>query len=212
MDISKVTGNNFNSNVSKTKTEKTSADAATAEISKEAEKTESAIVKAEDTFVKEEKSVSSETGIYTKESIQKSVGEMEEQRKQALTNMVNEMLGQQAKASGMKYIGLSVDEIREVATDEEIQEAEESVSDGGYWSVDAVATRIMDMAEIMANGNASTLATLKDAVIKGFGAAVDAFGYSSMDQMPEITSKTYDEVMKRFDDLENKLNGAAEAE
>lgn len=161
-----------------------------------------------DTYSKGNETVDSETGIYSKESIKKTVEELEEQRKQALTNMVSEMLGHQANAKGLEFIKNPNMEV----TAEDITEAKESISEGGYWSVDAVATRIMDMASLLANGDASKVDMLKEAVIKGFGGAVKALGRESLDDMPEITRNTYDEVMKRFDDFAKELSGTSETE
>ena len=175
-------------------------------LSKDAEK-ETDAVKSSDAFNKEEQAVSSETGIYSKESIQKTVEEIEEQRKSAMSNMVREMLGQQAKAKGMDYIGLKPEQI--VASAEDIEEAKASISEGGYWSVDAVAGRIMDMAELIANGDSSKLSMLKDAIIQGFGNAAKDFGRDGLDDMPDITKETYNEVMRRFDEFEKNLTGTA---
>lgn len=175
-------------------------------LSKDAEK-ETDAVKSSDAFNKEEQAVSSETGIYSKESIQKTVEEIEEQRKSAMSNMVREMLGQQAKAKGMDYIGLKPEQI--VASAEDIEEAKASISEGGYWSVDAVAGRIMDMAELIANGDSSKLSMLKDAIIEGFGNAAKDFGRDGLDDMPDITKETYNEVMCRFDEFEKNLAGTA---
>ena len=175
-------------------------------LSKDAEK-ETDAVKSSDAFNKEEQAVSSETGIYSKESIQKTVEEIEEQRKSAMSNMVREMLGQQAKAKGMDYIGLKPEQI--VASAEDIEEAKASISEGGYWSVDAVAGRIMDMAELIANGDSSKLSMLKDAIIQGFGNAAKDFGRDGLDDMPDITKETYNEVMRRFDEFDKNLAGTA---
>ncbi|MBR1664108.1 MAG: hypothetical protein IJ696_07265 [Ruminococcus sp.] len=161
----------------------------------------------QDTYTKSEEQVSEDTGIYSKETIQKTVEQMEEQRAAAMQSMIQDMLGEQAKAAGLKYFGpnktLSLSDI----TQEDIDSAKASIEDGGYWSVDSVATRIMDMAKLLAGNDPSKLATLKDSVIKGFGGAAKALGMDSLDDMPDITRQTYDEVMKRFDDWETELSG-----
>lgn len=163
-------------------------------------------------YEKSETTVSSESGIYSKENIMKSVEQIEAQRQAAMTQMISEMLGQQANASGLDFIfgeGTSSLTLSEI-TQADIDEAQASISEGGYWSVDSVATRIMDMAELLAGGDSSKLSVLKDAVIKGFGGAVSQFGYESLDEMPEITQQTYAEVMNRFDKWEAEFNGVSE--
>lgn len=79
--------------------------------------------------------------------------------------------------------------------------AKASISDGGEYSVDSVATRIMDMAKALAGGDSSKLETLRGAVEKGFGAAAGKMG----GKLTDISSRTYDEVMKRFDEWENSF-------
>lgn len=173
------------------------------------EKASSTAVK-QDTYTKSDEQVQSDSGIYSRETIQKTVEQMEEQRAAAMQSMIQEMLGEQAKAAGLKYFGpdktLSLSDI----TQEDIDEAQKSIEDGGYWSVDSVATRIMDMAKLLAGNDPSKLATLKDSIIKGFGGAAELLGKSGLDDMPDITKQTYDEVMKRFSDWENELGVGSE--
>lgn len=163
-----------------------------------------------DGYVKSENLEKSADGIYSKEKIQKTVEEIEAQREQAFTNMISQMLGLQANAKGLQLFEgkISWDDI----TPEDIEEAKASIEEGGEWSVDAVATRIMDMAKLLANGDASKFGMLKDAIIAGFGGAVEQMGFDSMDQMPDITTQTYNEVMTRLDAWEQELSGEAAAE
>lgn len=159
-------------------------------------------------YEKSETVTSTDSGIYSKESIMKTVDEIEQQRQYALSTMISEMLGQQAQSAGLDFIfGLSgsATGISSI-TQADIDDAQASIEGDGYWSVNSVATRIMDMAELLANGDESKLATLKDAVIKGFGGAVSQLGYDTLDQMPDITQQTYAEVMKRFDQWESDFN------
>lgn len=155
-------------------------------------------------YEKSEETISTDSGIYSRESIMKTVEQIEEQRQTALSTMISEMLGQQAQSTGLDFIfgtGTSSLDISSI-TQADINDAQSSIEGDGYWSVNSVATRIMDMAELLANGDSSKLATLKDAVIKGFGGAISQFGYDSIDQMPDITQQTYTEVMNRFEKWE----------
>ncbi|MBE6836690.1 MAG: hypothetical protein E7509_01645 [Ruminococcus sp.] len=163
-------------------------------------------------YEKSEETVSSESGIYSKENIRKTVEQIEAQRQAAMTQMISDMLGQQANASGLDFIfgkGTSSLTLSDL-TQADINEAKASISEGGFWSVDAVATRIMDMAKLLAGGDDSKFSVLKDAVIKGFNGAVSQFGFDSLDEMPDITQQTYTEVMNRFDKWEAEFNGTAE--
>lgn len=166
--------------------------------------------KVTDSYTKSEETVSSESGIYSKENIKKTVEEIEAQRAQAVQDMLTEMLGKQANAAGLSFLKLNNSAENYEVTLEDIEDAKASISEGGYWSVDSVAGRIMDMAKTLAGGDATKFEMLKDAVIKGFGGAVSKLGYESMDDMPEISRQTYDEVMKRFDDWSEELGLSAE--
>ncbi len=77
----------------------------------------------------------------------------------------------------------------------------ENISEGGSYSVEAVAQRIMKMATTFANGSPEVLAEMKKAVQDGFAAA--GFSVDDRTTMPEITGETYDYVMDEFSKLEN---------
>lgn len=82
------------------------------------------------------------------------------------------------------------------------QAAQASLEGDGFWSPESVSTRILDMAKALSGGDPETFEILKEAVLKGFGAAADEWG----DDLPEITNVTLDLVMKGFDDWYKELN------
>ncbi len=87
-------------------------------------------------------------------------------------------------------------------SDADRQTAADAVSADGEWGVDAVATRIMDMAVALSGGDATKYEELKSAVMQGFSNAASKWGVDDISDMPSITSDTYTEVMNRFDYLE----------
>lgn len=82
--------------------------------------------------------------------------------------------------------------------DETRAAALKEVEEGGYYSVDETAKRILDFAVALSGGDPSKLSTLKDAVVAGFKEAENAWG----GKLPEISQKTYEAVMKGFDEWE----------
>ena len=85
------------------------------------------------------------------------------------------------------------------------EEAATAVADGGDWSVKAVADRIMSMATSIAGDDPKKLEALRSAVQDGFKqAGIDFKQMTGKKDMPEITGKTYDEIMGRFDKLVKK--------
>lgn len=110
---------------------------------------------------------------------------------------IRKMIAKQGEASNLTLFGLKLN----VSVDDS-QKAAASIAEGGEYSVDAVATRIMDMAKALSGGDKSKIALLKDSVIKGFEAAGLEFNGGA--GLPEISTQTYDEIMKRFDEWENE--------
>ncbi len=136
-----------------------------------------------------------ETGIYSRESIIQQLKESEEQRVQAFQETLKSMLAQQGEE-----VNLAIGDMKLHVTPEQSAKAKEAISDGGEYSVEKVTDRIMDMAKALAGDDPSKIDMLKDAVIKGFEKAAGALGKKSLDEMPDITKKTYESVMKEFDD------------
>ena len=73
--------------------------------------------------------------------------------------------------------------------------AAQAISEDGEWGVNAVATRIMDMAVALSGGDTEKLSVLRDAVEKGFAAAEKQWG----GKLPSITGDTHTEINNRFD-------------
>lgn len=93
------------------------------------------------------------------------------------------------------------------------EEAAKAVADGGDWSVGAVADRIMGMATSIAGDDPKKLEAMRSAVQQGFKqAGIDFKNMTGKKDMPEITGKTYDEIMGRFDKLVKKDDAAKAAD
>ena len=114
----------------------------------------------------------------------------------------------------LNFDGVQIDASRfalpEVATNAE--DAAKAVADGGEWSVDAVAGRIFDLASAIAGNDPDKLAKMRSAVEDGFKQAGITWKETlGQDEMPEITQKTYDDVMSRFDKRAEELSSATKA-
>ena len=75
------------------------------------------------------------------------------------------------------------------------EEAQKAIGEGGYWSVDKTAERILDMAKALTGGDPEKIEAMRSAFEKGFSEATKAWGK----ELPEISSKTYDKVQDLFD-------------
>ena len=81
--------------------------------------------------------------------------------------------------------------------------AKAAIAEGGAYSVNAVADRIMTMAKAIAGDDPNKLQQMRKAVEKGFSQAGVDFKKATGSDLPQICKDTCTEVMKRFDELQN---------
>lgn len=84
-------------------------------------------------------------------------------------------------------------------------QAQKDIEKGGYWSVDETAGRILDFAKSLTGGDPDKIDTMIDAFKQGYEQATKAWGKD----LPEISSKTYDAVMKGFDSWKEEAGVSA---
>lgn len=75
-------------------------------------------------------------------------------------------------------------------------EAQEAISEDGYWGVSKTSQRIFDFAKALAGDDPEQMKKMQAAVEKGFSQAEDAWGGS----LPSISGETHDAINKLFDD------------
>lgn len=83
--------------------------------------------------------------------------------------------------------------------------AQEAIGEGGPFSVEAVATRLLDFAVAISGGDPSRIAVLRNAVERGFEAAERQWGGT----LPEISQQTREAVMNGFDQWQEAGNANA---
>ena len=166
----------------------------------------------DDDSAKESKGLTADQVQYLKDSIAINQQTMLNMMIQALTDNNDKLQGWLDEGVGiLNFDGVQIDASRfglpEVATNPE--DAAKAVSDDGDWGVNAVATRIFDLADAIAGGDPEKLATMRSAVEEGFNQAGIAWNNATgLDKMPDITEKTYNEIMSRFDKRAEELGGA----
>ncbi len=74
-------------------------------------------------------------------------------------------------------------------------EAQELISDDGYFGVEKTSDRIFQFAIGVAGGDPSRIDAIKEGINQGFNEALDAFG----GWLPDISYETYDAVMEKLD-------------
>lgn len=127
-----------------------------------------------------------------------------EARTNQLQDIVNKLLSKQGQtfnaANGLKslYESLEVDDATRA-------QAQKDIAEDGYWGVEQTSSRIFDFAMALSGGDEKTMEKMKDAFLKGYDQAEKAWG----DKLPEISQKTKDAVLKKFEDYANSLNAEA---
>lgn len=76
-------------------------------------------------------------------------------------------------------------------------QAQADIAEDGYWGVDQTSSRIVDFASALTGGDPSKIEKMREAFKKGYEQAEKTWG----GQLPEISKKTYDAVMEKFDKL-----------
>ena len=94
------------------------------------------------------------------------------------------------------------------ADEETIEKAKEDISEDGYWGVNKTSDRIVDFAIALSGGDTSKADMLLDAFKKGYEQATGTWGKD----LPDISSKTYDAVLDKFEAWKNGTYKSGESE
>lgn len=113
----------------------------------------------------------------------------------SLRQLVEGLLTRQGKKFNDVLSGKEI-----LLVDEETRAAAaQMISEDGELGVKAVSERIVSFAKAISGDDRSKAEELRNSIIKGFKEAEKVWG----GKLPEISQKTYDEVMKQLDEWEN---------
>lgn len=123
-----------------------------------------------------------------------------EARKSSMVNMVQDMMKQQGKQIGTaddvwKFLADGNFTVTEAAK----KQAQEAISEDGYWGVKQTSDRILEFAKALSGDDVSKAKTLLDAFDKGFKEATKSWGK----ELPDISQQTYAAVHEKFNDWMN---------
>ncbi len=132
-----------------------------------------------------------------------------EARTAQLRSLVEKMLGGQANAYGkatnmwqfLKSGNYTVDKATQL-------QAQADIAEDGYWGVKQTSERIIDFANALTGGDPDKIEEMRSAFEKGYKQAEKTWGGS----LPDISQRTYDAVMKKFDEMAEAAKKANEAE
>lgn len=79
-------------------------------------------------------------------------------------------------------------------------QAQADIADDGYWGVNQTSDRMVEFAKALSGGDPSKAEEMRAAFEKGFKQATGTWGK----KLPDISHKTYDAVMSKFDAWANE--------
>ena len=96
---------------------------------------------------------------------------------------------------------------RKLEVDEETRaQAQEDISEDGYWGVEQTSDRIVSFAKALAGDNLELAQQMLEAVKEGFKQAGEEWG----EDLPEISNKTMDATFKKLDEWIKSLGGGSD--
>ncbi len=128
-------------------------------------------------------------------------------RQQQLLDIVQKMMGKQAKAYGIANSDNDADSIWKFLAKGDFTvdaatkaQAEADIAEDGYWGVKQTSERILDFAQALAGTDPDKLEKMRSAFEKGYAQAEKTWG----GELPDISKRTFEAVMKGFDELTGK--------
>lgn len=130
-----------------------------------------------------------------------------EQRAASFRNMVEKMMSKQTNSYGQandiwKFLAggkYTVDAATKL-------KAQQDISEDGYWGVNQTSDRIVQFATALTGGDPDKIEEMRSAFLKGYKQAEKTWGGS----LPDISRRTYDAVMEKFDKMKADANKAAD--
>lgn len=124
----------------------------------------------------------------------------QESRQNSLTNLVSQMLGKQAGVYGIANGDDSIWKIfangNFTVNEATKAQAQEDISEDGYWGVKQTSQRLFDFASALAGDDEDKMRQMQHAMEKGFKQATSAWGRD----LPDISNKTLDAANKLFEE------------
>ncbi len=86
-------------------------------------------------------------------------------------------------------------------------QAQADIAEDGYWGVNQTSDRIIDFANALTGGDPDKIEDMRSAFEKGFKKAEKTWG----GKLPDISQRTYDAVMEKFDKMAAEAKKASSA-
>ena len=197
------------SNVSSTYSTKTEPEKATKESeAPETAKTEDKAGKFSETAVVFEKSkeeAPAKTDRFSKGDRTAIIQQLKDEQEK-MTNNLLEIVKKTIAGQGSSFAIATQDDMwrflaegKFTADADTIAKAKEDISEDGYWGVEKTSDRILEFAKALTGDDPEQADKMLEAFKKGYEQATGTWGK----KLPDISSKTYDAVVKKFDEWKN---------
>ena len=149
----------------------------------------------------EKGSSSTKKATYAKEDVVAKLKADADARTSQLRSLVEQMMTQQGTKIGQaddmwKFLAKGDFTV----TAEVKAQAQADIAEDGYWGVEQTSDRIIEFAKALAGDDPENAEKMRAAFEKGFGQATKSWGK----KLPDISQRTYEAVMKKFDDWAGK--------
>ena len=132
-----------------------------------------------------------------------------EQRTAQLRSLVEKMMTKQGEAIGKADSIWSFLAKGDFTVDAETKaQAQADIAEDGYWGVEQTSDRILEFAKALSGNDPEKADLLLDAFKKGFEEATKSWGK----KLPDISQRTYDAVVKKFEAWKNGDSTETQAE
>ena len=134
---------------------------------------------------------------YAKDDVIARLKKDAEDRTTQLRSLVQQMMGNQGNKIGQaddmwKFLAKG----NFTVSPEVKAQAQKDIAEDGYWGVEKTSDRIIEFAKGLVGDDPEKAEEMRAAFEKGFKAATKSWGT----KLPDISQRTYDAVMSKFDD------------
>ena len=145
--------------------------------------------------------------IYNRDNIVAKLKADQQSRIDSMNSLVQKLLGKQAEKFDLANATGLADTFRkaaELADPNTIKEAQESISEDGYWGVKQTSDRLVSMAIALSGGDTDKADEMLSAIEKGYKQATKAWG----EDLPQICQDTMEATRQKMQDWKNGVTTA----
>lgn len=139
--------------------------------------------------------------IYNRDSIISKLKADQKSRADSMRGLVEKLLSKQTNKFNIANQNLSsiFGEAAKNADPATIKQAQEDISEDGYWGVNKTSDRLVSMAIALAGGDTGKADEMMAAIQKGYDKATAAWGK----ELPDISKRTLEATKQKMEDWKN---------